>query len=201
MPRIRTCSNLAGKGGGASEPLEVRTVYWPGCASVGDRHTSAWEYQRRTTVAPQTAPEGTGEAMTYSPGSPGYPPTQSPGGYGGSSTPSFAKSNDGESHLPRYLTFAVVALGLVTYLVSFGDLFTVASDDGQVGGMLVGDGGFGVLAALLAALLAGVGLLPKARNYLGVVAAISVLGALEVIIYATHKPEGLTVAWALWLIL
>jgi Family of unknown function (DUF5336) len=139
--------------------------------------------------------------MTYQPGSPGYPPAQSPGSYPASSTTSFAKSDDGESNLERYLTIGVVALGLAVYLLSFGDLFSVTSDEGQVVSALVGGREYAVVPALLAALLAGVGLLPKAKNYLGVVAAISVLGALEVITFATNKPTGLTVAWALWLIL
>ena len=49
--------------------------------------------------------------MTYSPGSPGYPPAQPGGSYPGA-TPSFAKTEDTESKLPIYLNAAVVILGL-----------------------------------------------------------------------------------------
>ncbi len=61
--------------------------------------------------------------MTYPPGSPGYPPAQSPGAYGASS-PSVTKSDDGESNLKLYLTVGVVALGLATYLLSYGPMIT-----------------------------------------------------------------------------
>ncbi|EUA11447.1 hypothetical protein I546_3152 [Mycobacterium kansasii 732] len=67
--------------------------------------------------------------MTYSPGSPGYPPAQSAGSYGGA-TPSFAKADDGVSKLPMYLSMAVAALGLLAYLASFGPMFTVSSELG-----------------------------------------------------------------------
>src|SRR5260370_16165763 len=104
MQRIRTCSNLAGKGGGRREgarrgrhDVDSRAVSWARCASVGDRHASqtpglvATAFIERSGVASRegrlgvraphdggaaTALEGTGEAMTYPPGSPGYPPAQ-----------------------------------------------------------------------------------------------------------------------------
>ena len=58
--------------------------------------------------------------MTYPPGGTGYPPAQSPGSYG-ASTPSFAKSDDGESNLKLYLTIAVRVLrGLEGVLGTFG---------------------------------------------------------------------------------
>ena len=47
--------------------------------------------------------------MTYPPGSPGYPPAQSPGSYGAPAAPSFTKSDDGESNLKHYLTIGVLA--------------------------------------------------------------------------------------------
>lgn len=134
--------------------------------------------------------------MTYSPGSPGYPPAQSAGSYGAANT-SYTKSEDTKSNLPLYLTIAVVALGLAAYLASFGPMFNVSADVGPVG-EISGDIGIGVVAALLAGLLAGVSLLPKAKNYTAVVAAVAVLGALTVIKEALSAPNGLSVAWALW---
>lgn len=134
--------------------------------------------------------------MTYSPGSPGYPPAQSTGSYGGAN-PSFAKSDDGKSSLPLYLTIAVVALGFAAYLASFGPMFNVSAELGPVG-EISGDVGIGIVAALLAGLLAAVSLLPKAKSYEGVIAAIAVLGALTLIKEALSAPNGLSVAWALW---
>jgi Family of unknown function (DUF5336) len=131
--------------------------------------------------------------MTYSPGSPGYPPAQSPGGYGGSATPSFAKSNDGESNLSRYLSIGVVVLGLASYLLSYGPMITRILPNGDE---LVESGStLPIDLALLAALLAAVSLLPKAKNYSPVVTAVAVLGALLLIedtIGATGR------GWALW---
>lgn len=134
--------------------------------------------------------------MTYSPGSPGYPPAQSTGSYG-AANPSFAKSDDSKSTLPLYLTIAVVALGFAAYLASFGPMFSVSADVGPVG-EISGDVGIGVVAALLAGLLAAASLLPRAKSYAAVVAAIAVLGALTVIKEALSAPNGLSVAWALW---
>lgn len=56
--------------------------------------------------------------MTYSPGSPGYPPA--PGGSYAGGTPSFTKDDDGTTKLPLYLNIAVVVLGLAVYLLNFG---------------------------------------------------------------------------------
>jgi len=49
--------------------------------------------------------------MTYPPGNPGYPPAQSPASYGATATPSFTKSDNGESNLKAYLAIGVLALG------------------------------------------------------------------------------------------
>jgi hypothetical protein len=144
-------------------------------------------------VAPQTALEGTGKAMTYSPGSPGYPPAQSQGAYGTSSTTSFAKSDDGESNLKLYLNVGVVALGLATYLLSYGPMITRILPNGDE---LVESGStLPIDLGLLAGLLAGVSLLPKAKNYSGVVAAVAVLGGL-LLIEDTIGASGR--GWALW---
>ncbi|MBS4729134.1 DUF5336 domain-containing protein [Mycobacterium sp. SM1] len=141
--------------------------------------------------------------MTYSPGSPGYPPAQSPGSYGGS-TPSFAKTVDSASRAQVYLTIVVVALGLGAYAASFLPMFTLSAEMGPGGGeLLPSDLGavVGVIAALLAGLLAAVGLLPKASNYTGIVAAIAVLGALLAIAQAVGGHSGLTIGVGLWLVL
>ncbi len=137
--------------------------------------------------------------MTYPPTNPGYPPSQPPGAYG----PSFAPGEAGPSKLPFYLTVATVVLGLAAYLASFGPVFTVSAEIGPFGGAeLTGSGGgYPIIAALVAALLAAVSLLPKAKNYDGVVAAVSVLAVLLVIAQVVSKPTGFSIGWALWLVL
>jgi hypothetical protein len=131
--------------------------------------------------------------MTYPPSSPGYPPTQSPSGYGASSAPSFTKSDDGESNLKLYLTIGVVALGLASYLLSYGPMITRILPNGDE---LVESGStLPIDLALLAALLAGVSLLPKAKNYAAVVAAVASLGGL-LLIEDTIGASGR--GWALW---
>ena len=131
--------------------------------------------------------------MTYPPGSPGYPPAQSPGTYGASSTPSFTKSDDGESNLKLYLTVGVVALGLATYLLSYGPMITRVLPNGDE---LVESGStLPIDLGLLAALLAGVSLLPKAKDFAAVVAAVAMLGGL-LLLEDTIGASGR--GWALW---
>jgi Family of unknown function (DUF5336) len=131
--------------------------------------------------------------MTYSPGSPGYPPAQSPGGYGASSTPSFTKSDDGESNLKVYLAIGVLVLGLASYLLSYGPMITRILPNGDE---LVESGStLPIDLGLLAALLAGVSVLPKAKNYAAVVAAVAALGAL-LLVEDTIGASGR--GWALW---
>jgi hypothetical protein len=131
--------------------------------------------------------------MTYPPGSPGYPSAQSPGSYGASSTPSFAKSEDGESNLKLLLTASVVVLGVLSYLLSFGPMITRMLPNGDE--LVESGNSFPIDLALLAGLLAAVGLLPKAKNYSGVVAVVSVLGALW-LIEDTIGASGR--GWELW---
>ena len=135
--------------------------------------------------------------MTYSPGNPGYPPAQPGGSYPGA-TPSFAKADDGESKLPLYLNIAVVVLGLAVYLLNFGPTFVLGADLGPAAGGRAGDAGTAVLVALLATLLAGLSLLPKAKDYAGVVAAVAVLGALLAISETINTPAGFALGWAIW---
>jgi hypothetical protein len=136
--------------------------------------------------------------MTYPPGNPGYPPAQSPGSYGAPAASSFAKPEGADSNLKYYLTIGVVVLGLVAYLLSFGDLFSVPDEGKEILGLLNGQVK-GIGAVLLAALLAGVSLLPK-KNYLGVVVAVSVFGTLELILSVVHTPKEVSITWELWLI-
>ena len=132
--------------------------------------------------------------MTYPPGNPGYPPAQSPGSYGSTATPSFTKSGDGESNLKLYLGIGVLALGLAIYLVSYGPMITRILPNGDE---LVESGStLPVDLALLAGLLAGVSVLPKAKNFSAVVAAVAVLGGL-LLIEDTIGASGR--GWALWI--
>lgn len=138
--------------------------------------------------------------MTYLPGSPGYPFAQPAGSYP-AATPSFAKSDVGESQLYQYLTIAVAVLGLAVYLGNFGPTFTSSADIGPGSGELASDAGPAVVVALLAALLAGLALLPKAKSSAGVVGAIAVLGALLTISEMIKMPTGFSIGWAMWFIL
>jgi hypothetical protein len=150
-------------------------------------------------VAPQTLPiveAATGGVMTYSAGSPGYSPAQPGGSYPGA-TPSFAKSDDGESKL-LYLNIVVVALGFAAYLLNFGPIFILSADIGPGAGGRAGDAGIAVAVAVLASLLAALSLLPKGKSNVGVVAAIAVLGALLVIAETINTPTGFSIGWAMW---
>lgn len=134
--------------------------------------------------------------MTYSPGGPGYQPAQPGGSYAGA-TPSFAKTDDGESKLPLALNVAVVVLGIAVYLLNFGPTFVIGADLGPGGGR-AGDAGTAVIVAVLAALLAAIGLLPKAKSYVGIVAVVAVLGALLAITETVNTPAGFGIGWAMW---
>jgi len=131
--------------------------------------------------------------MTYQPGNPGYPPAQSPGSYAAPAAPSFNKGDEGESNLKHILTIAVLALGLAIYLVSYGPMITRILPNGDE---LVESGStLPVDLALLAGLLGGVSLLPKAKNFYAVVAAVATLGGL-LLIEDTIGASGR--GWALW---
>jgi len=135
--------------------------------------------------------------MTYSPGNPGYPAAQPGGTYPGAA-PSFARDDSGESKLARYLSVVVLLLGLAAYLLNFGPTFTLSSELGPGVSGRAGDAGTAVVVALLAALLAGLGLLPKAKNHAGIVAVIAVLGALLALAETVNTPTGFAVGWAMW---
>jgi hypothetical protein len=133
--------------------------------------------------------------MTYPPGNPGYPPSQSPGSYGAPAASSFGKSENADSNLKHYLTIAVAVFGVLAYLASY---FPMVSRVLPNGDELVERGStLPVDLVLLAGLLAAVNLLPKTRNILGAVTAVSVLGALLLIqdtIDASDRGAGLWIA-------
>jgi uncharacterized protein DUF5336 len=91
----------------------------------------------------------------------------------------------GPSKLPLYLDIAVAVLGLAAYLTTF------ALDSGTT---------IGPVAAILAGLLAGVGLVPKQKSHFGVVAVLAVLGFL--VILSDVITVGLSnVGWPWWLLI
>ena len=138
--------------------------------------------------------------MTYPPANPGYPAPQSVG-FGGPAGPAPAA---GPGKAPTYLSAAVVGLGLAAYLASFGPLLSLNADVGPFGGAELTASGlsYWTVAALVAALLAAVAMLPKAaRSYTAVIAVAAVLGLLLVIGQVINRPSAVSVGWALWLVL
>ena len=154
--------------------------------------------------------------MTYPPTNPGYQASQQPGaGYGNPAAPPYPApavgpnpgaypppAGAGPSRMPMFLSVGVVVLGLAAYLASFGPLLSINTDIGPFGGEFTASGlSYWTVAALLAALLAAAGLLPKAKNYSAIVAVTAVLGVLLVLAQAINRPNGFSVGWALWLVL
>ena len=135
--------------------------------------------------------------MTYSQGSPGYQPAQ-PTTQFAAPTQQFGKADEGPSKLPVYLTAAVAVLGLAVYLSSFGPYFT-----GTIGAELFTPIPLyiGIVAAILAGLLAAVSLVPKQTADHAVVAVLAVLGFLLVIALVITAPEGVSIDWGLYLII
>jgi hypothetical protein len=138
--------------------------------------------------------------MTYQPPNPGYPAPQQPAGYGVAPVPVARPA--GPSKLPAYLTAGVGVLGLLAYLFSFGPLFNINTSMGPFGGaeMTASGLGYWTIAALVAALLALVGLMVK-KTYAPVVAVTAVLGVLLVIGQLVNRPSVITIGWALWIVL
>lgn len=136
--------------------------------------------------------------MTYPPANPGYPaplPGPPPGPYAAPMTRS------GPSRVPAYLVAAVLGLGLLAYLASFAPQLSIKTDMGPFGGAQLTASGlsYWTIAALAAALLAGVSLLPKVASYAPVVAALSVLGALLVVAQVLNSPKQFSLGWGLWM--
>ena len=147
--------------------------------------------------------------MTYSPGPPGG--SGYPSGSYGAPSPSYASASDaGAGRLPAYLNIAVVLLGVVAYVAAFGPVYASSTNFGPFTVEATSTGGIMLtLAAVLAALLAAIGLLPKTKAYPTVVAVFAVVGVLSVLEQVVNKPQVMspsgpvpaTVGWALWLVL
>lgn len=149
-------------------------------------------------------------------GNPGYsrsqqPTTQfsapsQPSPYGRAPESAPAAPPAGESKLPFFLTVAVAALGLLVYLSSFGPVYTVSSGSpfGDGASISIGTGlymSFAIIAALLAALVAGVGLLPNQKARTAHVAVLSALAFLLVLAEVFSTPESVSIAWGFYLII
>lgn len=140
--------------------------------------------------------------MSYPSSNQGYPVPQQPGGYPPPGAPSYGPPA-APSRLPALLSAAVAALGLAAYLASFGPLLRINADIGPFGGAQFTASGlsYWTMAALVAALLAVVGLLPRTATHTPIVAVAAVLGVLLVIGQIVNRPNGFSVGWALWLVL
>jgi Family of unknown function (DUF5336) len=138
--------------------------------------------------------------MSYPPGSPGYP-SASPQAPQYSAAPQYNPPQEpvpaGPSKLPLYLSIAVVVLGLAVYLASYGPLFTASGGDYYTPTLL----SIGIVLSVAAALLQGTGLLPNQKDPIAVVSALSVLGFLLHILIVISVPSGVSIDWALYLIL
>ena len=136
-------------------------------------------------------------------GSPGYPPAQQPTTQFSAPTQQFGKLPDvapaaeGPSKLPVYLTAAVAVLGLAVYVSSYGPLLGAGADSAFSPPLL----DLGVVASLLAGLIAGVSLVPKQKAAPALVAVLSVLGFLLVINIVLGSPRGVDIEWGLYLII
>ncbi|PQM45282.1 34 kDa antigenic protein [Mycobacterium talmoniae] len=124
--------------------------------------------------------------MSYRSGDQGYYSAERTGGYG-AYQPSSARS-DSSPPLPRYLSLGVVALGLASYLVSYGPVLGLA------------DIGWGVRFAVLAALLAAFGLAPGQTPNAKVIAALAAAGFLDALSTLITAPDGSRPGWALTVI-
>jgi hypothetical protein len=153
--------------------------------------------------------------MTYPPSSSGYPPSQQPTTQFSAPTQQFGKVEQpsaqaqtpaaaaaaGPNKLPFILLAATAVLGLLVYLFSFGDVFTIESTDFPQMGSASGTSQgvvMAVVAALLAGLIAAASLLPKQRAPIVVIAAVSVLAFLLTLAEIIQKPEGVSIGWALY---
>ena len=157
--------------------------------------------------------------MTYPPSSSGYPPSQQPTTQFSAPTQQFGKLEQqhqpsvqtpaaitpaGPTKLPFFLLAGVAVLGLLVYLFSFGDVFTIESSDFPQMGSASGTSQgvvMAVVAALLSGLIAGASLLPRQKAPVGVIAAVAVLSFLLVLAEVIQKPEGVSIGWALYVLI
>ncbi len=145
------------------------------------------------------------------PGNSGYP-SGPPAAQYSAPTQQFGQlpeaASAGPSKLPLYLAVAVAVLGLAVYLSNFGPVFTINAPNipglGPIGGS-VSATPIGITLAtavsLLAAMLAGVSLLPKQASREAWVAILSVLALLVVISQIVGVPSGVSFGWALYVVI
>lgn len=145
--------------------------------------------------------------MTYQPGNSGYPPAQQPNQFGGPTQqfnrlpeqiPAAPAAPAGPSKLPEYLTTAVAALGLLIFGFNFAPQLGAGGLDAGTGSILTQAP---IVVAVLAALLAGVSLLPKQKSFKSWVAILAVLALLLVINEIVQAPSGVEVEWGLYTVL
>lgn len=139
--------------------------------------------------------------MSYpqgAPGGPGYPSGQQPNSYYAAPTQQFARvpGGPGVSKLPVYLASAIIALGFLVYLASFGPQFTAGTEFFITPFRI----DIAVAASVLAALVAGVGLLPKQTPRPAPVGVLSLLSFLLVISVVITAPGAVTIAWGMYLV-
>ena len=155
--------------------------------------------------------------MTYPPSSSGYPPSQQPTTQFSAPTQHFGKADQpssqapasaaaaaGPSKLPFILLAAVAVLGLLVYLFSFGPQFKIESTDFPQLGSATGTSlglGLAVVASLLSALIAAASLLPRQKAPVGVIAAVAVLSFLLVLAEVIQTPDGVSLGWALYVVI
>ena len=149
--------------------------------------------------------------MTYQPGNSGYPPAQQPSQYSNQYSgptqqfnrlpeqiPAAPAAPAGPSKLPEYLTTAVAALGLLIFGFNFAPQLGAGGLDAGTGSILTQAP---IVVAVLAALLAGVSLLPKQKSFKSWVAILAVLALLLVINEIVQAPKGVEVEWGLYTVL
>jgi hypothetical protein len=95
-----------------------------------------------------------------------------------------------------YLTAAVAVLGLAVYVSSYGPLLGTGADSFSPPLL-----DLGVVASLLAGLIAGVSLVPKQKAAPALAAVLSVLGFLLVMNIVLGSPSGVDIKWGLYLII
>ena len=140
--------------------------------------------------------------MSYpqgAPGGPGYPSAQHPNAHFAAPTQQFARLPEfdaGVSKLPSYLASAIAAIGFLVYLASFGPQLD-AGTEYFISPFRVD---LAVAASVLAALVAGVGLLPKQTARPALVVVLSLLSFLLVTSMMLTAPSAVTIAWGMYLV-
>jgi Family of unknown function (DUF5336) len=118
--------------------------------------------------------------MTYPYGNPDAHSGRMSSPHSGYASP-LTDTAEGRTLRDTYLLCAVLVLGLATYLVSFG------------GGVQTGGTSWEIRFSVLAAVVAGLGLLPRQMPYTKLIAALAIAGALEALarwITASDQTQG-----------